>query len=379
LRPTRPELPRQQRPTIINNTTIINNIPGAYTLRVHRYGPWHRQHGYVTYHDRPFSITHTYHRDHIYRDFCNRTCHRTIWPRYRFLLHYSFGPYSAFRYCYPYYHRKYVFVSLGGFWPIGYRYIRYYWYGWHPYTWYGYYPVPREVRHETYNYYTYNYYYSGEATAPTSYETAAIPAKITPVDHTTFADVRAKLAAQAAKEPEQPTAADTCFEQAVQAFEKARYQEAAEKFARAIELAPDDIILPFAYAQALFANEQYTQAAAVLRTALAKIKPDQQTAFYPRGLYSDDDTLLDHIDRLAEKAEFYSFDADLQLLLGYHLLGIGELDAARDPLLKAAQDVNNAESAGILLDLLEKLRAGVQAQGHQPNQSSDEPGDKEDD
>jgi len=379
LRPTRPELPRQQRPTIINNTTIINNIPGAYTLRVHRYGPWHRQHGYVAYHDRPFSITHTYHRDHIYRDFCNRTCHRTIWPRYRFLLHYSFGPYSAFRYCYPYYHRKYVFVSLGGFWPIGYRYIRYYWYGWHPYTWYGYYPVPREVRHETYNYYTYNYYYSGEATAPTSYETAAIPAKITPVDHTTFADVRAKLAAQAAKEPEQPTAADTCFEQAVQAFEKARYQQAAEKFARAIELAPDDIILPFAYAQALFANEQYTQAAAVLRTALAKIKPDQQTAFYPRGLYSDDDTLLDHIDRLAEKAEFYSFDADLQLLLGYHLLGIGELDAARDPLLKAAQDVNNAESAGILLDLLEKLRAGAQAQGHQPNQSSDEPGDKEDD
>jgi len=321
---------------------------------MHHYGTLRPHH--PIYHDRPFGIRHGFHDHHIYRDCFNRTHYHSIWPRYRFVLHYGLGRYSTFRYYYPYYHRKYIFVSLGGYWPYHYGYRRYYWYGCHPYTWYGYYPVPREVRGDTYNYYTYNYYYSGEGSeAP--YDTVTTTNYITPVDHTTFADVRAKLAAEAAAEPDQATLADTYFEEAVKAFENGDYALAIEKFTASMQLAPDDIILPFAYAQALFAQGRYSEAATILRAALARIKPEEQTVFYPRGLYPDDDTLYDHIDKLAEKADFYTFDADLQLLLGYHLLGVGEFDAAVEPLTRAGHDLTNANASQVLLQILEKLKA----------------------
>lgn len=332
----------------------MNNLAGRNTTRNHRYGPVANKH--ITYHDRPSAISHVLHNKLIYRDYWHRTHYRSIWPRYRFALSYNFGNYYTFSYCYPYYHRKYVFVSIGGCWPTSYSYRRYYWYGYHPYAWYGYYPVAAEIRGNDYNYYTYNYYYTGEGQAA-QYEPAATADYIGPVDHTTFADVREKLAAEAAGQPDQPTLADTYFEEAVKAFENDDYAAAIERFAEAMNLAPDDIILPFAYAQALFANEQYSEAAIVLRTAVARINPEEQTVFYPRGLYPDDDKLFDHIDKLSEKADFYTFDADLQLLLGYHLLGVGELDAAAEPLTRAAQDFANAQPAKVLLELLEKVKA----------------------
>jgi len=307
----------------------------------------------VVYHDRPDEVRHVNRNEHVYVDRYDRLSHRTIWPRYRFLVHYGWGPRWTFRYVYPYYHRKYVFVSLGGYWPVRYRYTRYYWYGCHPYNWYGYYPLAREVQSDTYNYYTYNYYGDGSAAAFGSYQAAN---GIAPVDHTTFADVREKLAQQAAEEPAPETLADSYFEGAVKAFEAGDYGSAADMFARAINLAPDDMVLPFAYCQALFANEKYPEAAEVLRAALAKVLPEEEGVFYPRGLYPDDDVLLEQIERLAERADLYSFDADLQLLLGYHLLGIGRIEEAVGPLQKAGQDLQNTASAAVLLDLLEKIR-----------------------
>ena len=116
------------------------------------------------------------------------------------------------------------------------------------------------------------------------------------------------------------------------------------------------MVLPFAYAQALFANEKYVEAAEVLRAALAKVSPEKEGVFYPRGLYAEDDILLEQIDQLAEKADLYSFDSDLQLLLGYQLLGIGEIDKAVEPLQQASRDLENTASATVLLDLLEKIR-----------------------
>jgi tetratricopeptide (TPR) repeat protein len=180
---------------------------------------------------------------------------------------------------------------------------------------------------------------------------------ITPVDHNTFADVREKLAQQADKEPAEVTLADTYFEDAVKAFEVSNYETAIEKFGEAMALAPDDMILPFAYSQALFARGQYSEAAAVLRHTLANVTPDKEGIFYPRGLYSDDEVLYEQINTLAERAELYSFDADLQLLLGYHLLGIGELDEAVVPLQNASLDMENAVAATTLLNMLEKIRA----------------------
>ena len=158
-------------------------------------------------------------------------------------------------------------------------------------------------------------------------------------------------------EPDQATLADTFFEAAINAFEAGEYAIAIEKFAEASRLAPDDMVLPFAYTQALFASEQYAAAAEILRTALANVSPDKEGVFYPRGLYPDDDTLFAQIDRLSKQVELYGLDADLQLLLGYQLLGVGELDAAVDPLQQARLDPKNTQATTVLLNLRNRIRA----------------------
>jgi len=258
-----------------------------------------------------------------------------IWPRYRYPICYSYGPYWRFSWVHPYYHRKYVFVSIGGYWPIGYTYRRYYWYGWHPYAWYGYYPTPREVTGDTYNYYTYNYYTDdGE----TSYATQ-LPRQPEPA------------------EPAVQTQADVRFENGVKRFESGDYNAAAKEFAAAMALAPEDVIMPFAYAQALFASQRYAEAAGVIRQALQEMSPQEQGVYYPRGLYADDDVLFAQIEKLLDRADAHGFNPDLELLLGYHLLGVGEPDYARGPLEEAAQDPRNTKAAQILLDLASKTEA----------------------
>ncbi len=233
-----------------------------------------------------------------------------------------------------------MFVSLGGYWPLGYSYTRYYWYGCHPYYWYGYYPIAREVRSPSYNYYTYNYYSDDGGYQPAQ---------------TVNSEIFENLAEQTA-EPQEATLADVYFEEAVKAFEVAQYNTAAMKFAKAMELAPEDMVLPFAYGQALLASEQYSKAAEVLRGALAKVSPEKEGVFFPRGLYPDEESLLKQIDRLAERAAQFSYDADLQLLLGYQLLGIGQHDRAVEPLMNAGKDLENAKAAGVLMELLEKIK-----------------------
>jgi len=296
----------------------------------------------VVYHDRPHLIRHSYHHDYVYRDYHDRICTWRVWPRFRLVLYYNCGPWFTFRYVYPYYHRKYLFVSLGGYWPIGYRYTRYYWYGCHPYYWYGYYPIAREVRTPTYNYYTYNYY--------TSEDCGYVPPQ------TVNTEIYENIAEQT-EAPQEATLADVYFEEAVKAFEVGQYNTAALKFAKAMELAPEDMVLPFAYAQALLASQQYSKAAEVLRGALENVSPEKEGVFFPRGLYPDEESLLKQIDLLAERATQFSFDADLQLLLGYQLLGIGRHDEAVEPLMNAGKDLKNAKAAGVLMELLKKIKA----------------------
>jgi hypothetical protein len=279
----------------------------------------------------------------VYVDYHGYRHYRRVRPSFHFGLYYNWGPYWSWSYFYPYYHRRYVFVSLGGYWPIGCRYRRYYWYGYHPYHWYGYYPIAREVYGETHNYYTYNYY--GDDSAPSAYYDTG--AEVPYADHPAIEELE--------QEPAEPTLADRYFEDAVNAFEAGNYENAAEFFAQAMALAPDDMILPFAYAQALFAEGRYIESAESLRAALAKVTPEKEGVFYPRGLYTDEDVLYQQIDLLVEKAEIYGFDGDLQLLLGYQLLGIGETEAAIESLRLANQDLLNASSAAVLLSLAEKI------------------------
>ena len=297
---------------------------------------------------------HAHHRpSRAYRRRLHRIFHRVVQPKHRHIVYYSCGPHFTFRYVHPYYHRKYVFVSLGGFWPVEYRYVRYYRYGCHPYSWYGHCPLAYRVKGDTCNYYTYNYYNNDNA-AP--FESSRATGDIKPVDHNTFADVREKLARQSAEQPNKETLADSYFKDAVKAFEEGDYGTAVDKFAEAIKLEPDDMVLPFACVQALFADGEYSKAAEVLREAISKLPPDREGIFFPRGLYPDDDILFEQIDHLAEKADLCCFDGDLQLLLGYQLLGAEKLDQAIQPLQRAELEAVNKDTAALLLDLLKKIK-----------------------
>ena len=133
------------------------------------------------------------------------------------------------------------------------------------------------------------------------------------------------------------------------------------------QLAPDDKVLLFAYSQAYFATGDYKSAAQVLRAAVAKVNPVDEGIFYPRGLYSSDDILLKQVEDLSVKANQNKQDTDLQFLLGYQYLGLGELDKAGEPLNNAAADSLNGPPANALLQLLDKLQAAqAEEKTHEP-------------
>lgn len=281
-----------------------------------------------------------------------RIFNRVVWPKYVYPIYYSYGRSHYIHYVRPNYHRKYIFFSIGSYWPAYYTSVRYYWYGSHVYRWYGCYPTVYSVGGDTYNYYTYN-----------TYNDTAAP--LTTVDHTTFEDVRQKLSEQNQQQPDAETLADKFFEDGVNAFEKQNYDAAAAAFADAIALDPDDRILPFAYVQALFASEQYSKAADILRLALEQMPADQQGLFFPRGLYAEDEILYEQIEDLHTRAETFSYDPDLPLLLGYQLIGVEQHEDARKWLEQAAQYDLNENATNILTELLDKL----QEQTEQASQS----------
>ncbi len=340
------------RTKFVNDTRIFNNYDRDRRSGERRDFDRHHEHRYV------------HRNEHVFFDRHSRLCDRIIWPGFSFAVFYNYGPMYTVHYVHPYYHRKYVFVSLFGYWP-DYTCVRYYWYGYYPYQWYGYYPVPYEIgQGDTYNYYTYNYYTTAGSGDGSSMQGTS--GQIQPVDENTYKDVREKLAREKAadKEPTTKTDADTLFDEGVKAFEDGDYAAASAKFVRAMELSPDDIILPFAQSQAFFASERYADAAQVLRAAMTKVTPEKEGVFYPRGLYPNDDVLLKQIDNLKEKAAQNSLNADMQLLLGYQLLGIGEMDSAVAPLQQASLDAANGPAAATLMKLLDKIRAAKTADGN---------------
>jgi hypothetical protein len=296
--------------------------------------------------ERPYTGNGEDHGCQRFGHYPSRVFYPVVWPSHYYPVYYDYGPYSTFGYVYPYYHRKYLFVSLGGYWPIDYGYLRYYWYGCHPYDWYGYYPLAYQVGSDANSYYTYNTYnyYDEDVSDPEE----------TPVEDGN--DLRTELPEEPAKEPQEETLADRYFEKGVEAFETGDYDLAASSFEDATRLEPEDMVLPFAYLQALLADQRYEKAAEILRSALKELPPDQSGIFFPRGLYPDDEILFGHIDGLARQSQRNPYNADLQLLLGYQFLGVGKYDEAEEPLRKAGLDQASKPSAGVMLSLLEKLK-----------------------
>jgi len=125
-----------------------------------------------------------------------------------------------------------------------------------------------------------------------------------------------------------------------------------------MQSAPDDIVVPFAYVQALFADGQFQKAAEALREALLKSSPQEEGVFYPRGLYTDEGLLEKQIEQLSEAVDKNPVDARMKLLLGYQLLGTDKLDEAAGHLEKARLNSHTNLAATLLIDVLEKNKKG---------------------
>jgi hypothetical protein len=374
---------------INNNTTVVNNVRTGST---HYDGRWwsdrHNDYdrrrwngGHHNDHHSNFFLSFNFSSGYYYDPwspilyepaFCTTVAYTAgpAWPCSYRTIYYGYGPYYSLSYVYPSYHRRYLFVSVGGYWP-SYPCARYYWYGCHPWYWYGPTPVAYSLGGDTYNYYTYNYPDTGSDTGGALTPGSIVNGVEVPDYDALHAagrsvNIPAQLPQQlpAPEQPAQATESDELFDEGVQAFADANYAAAIEKFQRAVRLEPNDVILPFAYCQALFANNDYEQAAAVLRTALNAMAPAKPEVFFPRGLYKDDNVLTAQIKNLERAVMMNPTNPELQLLYGYELLGIGKIDEAKTSLEVAKRNARTAAPAGLLLNLIERVEqeANQQAQ-----------------
>lgn len=146
------------------------------------------------------------------------------------------------------------------------------------------------------------------------------------------------------------------LENVAEAFAAGDYAKAVLRASKAVDAEPDNAVLFFVYSQSLFATAEYDEAASILREALSKVDVQEQGVFYSMGFYPDEDVLAEQIDRLGKAVEAEPYRANLQLLLGYELLGVGRYDEALEALQKAEQNYVNKEAAVLLIAVLEEAR-----------------------
>jgi hypothetical protein len=251
-------------------------------------------------------------------------------------------------YPYGHHHRSSIFINIGGYWPWWYVDLwPWYWYGYYPYYWYEPYPYGYWIGPGVSNYYYYNY------------QTPAAPPEseygIQEPNYEAFRQARQRQEQQQQTTEQPETKTDANFDEGVKAFGQGEYNVAVERFAQAVQSAPEDTVMPFAYSQALFAAKDYHKAAQVLRSAIAGTSPETEGVFYPRGLYSSDTVLEKQISELDAAAKANPADYDLQFLLGYEQLGMNRLDEARAHLQEAQNGPVNGPAAKSLLVLIDRL------------------------
>jgi len=245
-----------------------------------------------------------------------------------------------------------VFFVIGGFWPTWWCWNSWYPYYWYPYSYgYSYYGYPYygydasisyPMGGDTYNYYNNNYNTTGPLQPGSTVNGMQVP------DYDALRAAGQKGTAE--------TQSDKLFDEGVKAFGNNDYATAVENFRMAVRLEPEDTVLPFAYAQSLFANNQYEQAAAVISTTLAEMNPHKAEISYPRGLYKDAGVLDAQIENLRRAVLMDPRNTQLQLLYGYQLLGIGKVDDAVVPLTVAKNDPKTTAPAAALLDLIDRMK-----------------------
>ena len=160
-----------------------------------------------------------------------------------------------------------------------------------------------------------------------------------------------------------------------QAFVLGDYNRAIVRAREALKQMPDNTMLRFICSQTLFADGRYQNAAITVRSTLEKMaQTGQQDIFYSMNLYPDQDTLNKQIEKLIEAVNAPRASANLRLLLGYQLLGVGRVDEAIGHLQKASQDTINEKAALYLVKVSGKLYRNIEPQQvskpNEPNESN---------
>ncbi len=161
---------------------------------------------------------------------------------------------------------------------------------------------------------------------------------------------------------EDQTAADETLDDQVirhldsisQAFADGKYEQATRYAEEAVIDNSDNALLRFVHSQTLFATGKYTNAAAVLRRALQTAVTQKQEVAFAIDLYPDEDILNGQIDALKKAVSSEPERADLRLLLGYQLFGVGRYEQALESLRHAKSDKVNQQSAKVLIDIIVK-------------------------
>jgi hypothetical protein len=139
-----------------------------------------------------------------------------------------------------------------------------------------------------------------------------------------------------APEPTPPAEAARQVRLGREAFAGGEYGRAAERFARAAEVFPDEPLAGFLLAQAYFARGQYAEAFAALEAAFRSRPAGPGDGFVPRALYGERAAdFAAHLQALRDALARFPDDPVLLFLTGYELWFNGQREEAR-PLLKRA-------------------------------------------
>ncbi|MFH1614442.1 MAG: hypothetical protein ABIG61_05085 [Planctomycetota bacterium] len=132
-------------------------------------------------------------------------------------------------------------------------------------------------------------------------------------------------------------------------FDSGDFAEAVRKTRRATMFRPASTVLTFAYSQSLFAAGEYELSAVILWRVVNEASEKGLPVVFGHELYRDKSVLVKQINELAEKVDDNPKDTNLQLLLGYQLLGIGQVEQGRMVLKKVADSYVNGRAASALL------------------------------
>jgi predicted Zn-dependent protease len=157
-------------------------------------------------------------------------------------------------------------------------------------------------------------------------------------------------AASDAEDTPEVTQGYQLFDQAVEAFQGGRYQEARNLTNQSVALVPDDPVLHEFGALSSFALGEYEKAAAVLNSLLAVAPGMDWTSV--ASLYPDTSVYTQQLRALEEHCKENSKDAAAEFVLAYHYLICGHTESACNAL---RQVVKNEPSDAVARRMLEAL------------------------